>query len=49
MGNNYKGYQGNNYKGFKPQDYEVPSTVPNKNPSQKKTIKMFGALRATLL
>ena len=39
MGNNHRGYQGNNYKGFKPQDSVLPSTIPNKNPSQKEPLK----------
>ena len=29
------------YKGFKPQDFAVPSTVPNKNPTQKELLKCW--------
>ena len=41
MGNHHIGYQDNNYKGFKPQDSAVPSTVPNKNQSQKEPLKCW--------
>ena len=41
MGNNHRGYQGNNYNGFKFQDSAIPSTVPNKNPTQKELLKCW--------
>ena len=41
MGNNHRGHEGNNYKGFKPQDSAIPSTVPNKNPTQKEPLKCW--------
>ena len=42
-GNNYWRYQGNNYKGFKPQNSTIkePSTVLNKNPTQKDPLKCW--------
>ena len=49
MGINHRGYDGNNFKGFKPKYFVVPSTVPNKKPTEKRTLKMLGVWRETLI